>query len=66
MVMMSLSKIHLTFSWMKASMEGSIDKDGPFLNVSHEPIWNGYIKPKKKGYKIKMCNRSYNKQYPIL
>jgi len=24
-----------TFSWMKASMEGSIDKDGPFLNVSH-------------------------------
>src|SRR6185503_2853873 len=42
-----------TFSWMKASMEGSIDKDGPFLNVSHEPIWNGYIKPKKRGIKLR-------------
>jgi len=42
-----------TFSWMKASMEGSIDKDGPFLNVSHEPIWNGYIKLKKRGIKLR-------------
>jgi two-component system, OmpR family, sensor histidine kinase VicK len=42
-----------TFSWMKASMEGSIDKDGPFLNVSHEPIWNGHIKLKKRGIKLR-------------
>ena len=41
------------FSWMKVIMEGSIDKDGPFLNVSHEPIWNGYIKLKKRGIKLR-------------
>ena len=34
-------------------MEGSLDKDGPFLNVSHEPIWNGYIKLKKRGIKLR-------------
>ena len=36
-----------TFSWMKINMDGSLDKDGPFLNVSHEPIWNGYITQKR-------------------
>ena len=48
-----IKKFLETFSRVKVSMEGSIDKDGPFLNVSHEPIWNGYIKLKKKGIKLR-------------
>ena len=48
-----IKKFLETFSRVKVSMEGSIDKDGPFLNVSHEPIWNGYIKLKKRGIKLR-------------
>ncbi|HXT82871.1 MAG TPA: hypothetical protein VN704_00735, partial [Verrucomicrobiae bacterium] len=42
-----------TFSWIEESLNGSIDKDGPALNVIYEPIWTGYISLKKRGIKLK-------------
>jgi two-component system, OmpR family, sensor histidine kinase VicK len=42
-----------TFSWIEESLDGSIDKDGPALNVLYEPIWTGYISLKKRGIKLR-------------
>ncbi len=42
-----------TFSWIEESLDGSIDKDGPALNVIYEPIWTGYISLKKRGIKLR-------------
>ncbi len=42
-----------TFSWIEESLDGSIDKDGPALNVIYEPIWTGYILLKKRGIKLR-------------
>ncbi len=42
-----------TFLWIEESLDGSIDKDGPALNVLYEPIWTGYISLKKRGIKLR-------------
>ncbi|HXS59869.1 MAG TPA: histidine kinase dimerization/phospho-acceptor domain-containing protein [Candidatus Sulfopaludibacter sp.] len=54
-----------TFSWIEESLDGSIDKDGPALNVLYEPIWTGYISLKKRGIKLRGVTEVtvYNIQY---
>ena len=42
-----------TYSWIEESLDASVDKDGPALNVLYEPIWTGYISLKKRGIKLK-------------
>ncbi len=43
-----------TFSWVKKSVEGSIDRSGPAIHVLFEPVWNGLNCLKEKGVKIRL------------
>ena len=42
-----------TFSWVKKSIDGSIDKAGPSIHVLYEPIWTGLVSLKERGVKIR-------------
>jgi two-component system, OmpR family, sensor histidine kinase VicK len=42
-----------TFSWVKKSIEASVDKAGPAIHVLHEPIWTSLVLLKKRGVKIR-------------
>lgn len=42
-----------TFSWVKERIEASIDNAGPAIHVISEPIWNGLVRLKEKGVKIR-------------
>jgi two-component system, OmpR family, sensor histidine kinase VicK len=42
-----------TFSWIKERLEGSFDNAGPAIHVIYEPIWNGLVRLKEKGVKIR-------------
>jgi two-component system sensor histidine kinase VicK len=42
-----------TFSWIKERLEGSFDNAGPAIHVIYEPIWDGLVRLKKTGVKIR-------------
>ena len=42
-----------TFSWVKRSIEGSVDKAGPAIHVLYEPIWTSLVSLKERGVKIR-------------
>ena len=42
-----------TFSWIKERLEGSFDNAGPAIHVIYEPIWNGLVRLKERGVKIR-------------
>ncbi|HJT49647.1 MAG TPA: hypothetical protein VJ729_15805 [Nitrososphaeraceae archaeon] len=43
-----------TFSSVKERMEGSMDNAGPAIHVIYEPIWNGLVRLKERGVKIRI------------
>ncbi|HEY0579336.1 MAG TPA: HAMP domain-containing sensor histidine kinase, partial [Candidatus Nitrosocosmicus sp.] len=42
-----------TFSWVKKSIEGSVDKAGPAIHVLYEPIWTSLVSLKERGVRIR-------------
>jgi sugar-specific transcriptional regulator TrmB len=42
-----------TYSWVKERLEASIDNAGPAIHVIYEPIWNGLVRLKERGVKIR-------------
>jgi hypothetical protein len=42
-----------TFSWTNERLEGSFDNAGPAIHVIYKPIWNGLVRLKEKGVKIR-------------
>ena len=41
------------YSWINASLDGSLDNTGPAIMVLYEPIWTSLISLKKRGIKIR-------------
>jgi signal transduction histidine kinase len=41
------------YTWIKSSLDGSLDNTGPAIMVMYEPIWNGLLSLKEKGIKIR-------------
>jgi two-component system, OmpR family, sensor histidine kinase VicK len=42
-----------TYSWVKERMEALIDNAGPAIHILYEPIWNGLVRLKERGVKIR-------------
>jgi two-component system sensor histidine kinase VicK len=43
-----------TFSWIKKSMDGVIDSEGPAIHILYEPIWSAIVSLKERGVKIRV------------
>lgn len=43
-----------TFSRIREKLQGSIDNAGPAIHVIYEPIWDGLVRLKEKGVKIRV------------
>jgi hypothetical protein len=42
-----------TFLWVKERIEGSFENAGPAIHVIYEPIWDGLVRLKERGVKIR-------------